>query len=195
MMIFTPRSAASEASAIVRTGERCADEILISYGMSKMPRISAASCIVGRSVSLPIIRSTTGAAFIFLPHVPCSISLNAFQCLFADVAAVLYSGPGNPRHSLIGGRDGFFYVCPQGRYSQDPAAAGDAGAAFFRRAGMKNVQILNLGRLVQAGNRITLPVIARVPFRGHDDTDGRLVMPLDSGVRKIAVGNGEQHRH
>src|SRR5262245_5565636 len=60
MMTLNPLPGAVWTYSAVRCGERCALYTPISYGTSNCFRIFTASCITGRSESLPIIMPTKG---------------------------------------------------------------------------------------------------------------------------------------
>ena len=64
MMTRMPRAAASRLNSLVRAGERWAEQMSISWGMSKRSRALAASFMMSRSLSLPMMMETTGLVSI-----------------------------------------------------------------------------------------------------------------------------------
>ena len=50
-------------------------------------------------------------------------------------------------------------------------------------------------KLLRAADGIPLDEILRIATGGHDDADGRFVVPLQGDAGEAAAGAGEQHRH
>jgi hypothetical protein len=61
MMTFSPRPAAALAYALIRSGVRWADMILLSWGTPRALRISDAGFSVGQSDWLPMMTPTSGS--------------------------------------------------------------------------------------------------------------------------------------
>ncbi len=70
MMTFIPRPAAPRANFSTASGVRCAERALISKGIPRLSRNSAAFSMTFRSETLPMIMLTAGSicSFLMLNH-------------------------------------------------------------------------------------------------------------------------------
>src|SRR5882757_3473483 len=113
----------------------------------------------------------------------------------ADVAAAKAFRPTDTVDRLIGAILRLRHRLAERADIQHPPAVGDDAAVLRCRAGVKNLDAIDLGSLVEAADDGALAVVAGIAFGRHDHRQRGIVEPAQAEIPELPVGAGDQRRH
>src|SRR6185369_11325956 len=103
-MTFRPRCWAVRENSLVLAGERCAELTSMSYGMPNSSRALAASFMISRSLSLPMMMATCDV-LIYSPHESKNVLL-LLQTACCDVFPIVHTFETDLPHGFVREIDG-----------------------------------------------------------------------------------------